>query len=214
MSRWSARGFSWVQHSPLYRELHEAAVALLPTGHGRRWLDVGCGPGLVSRLAAARGYGVQGVDLDPHMVAAARRASPAGPGAPTFSVGSVHHLPPMGADVVSAASLLAVLSDREQALRALRQAVASQGRLLLIEPSETMTWRAAWAYLRRHRRWDGAWALLLWAATRRPERAVPRSLLVQPGWRLSVQPLWDGMVNAWVMSRAPDSPAPGSEGAP
>lgn len=214
MSRWSARWFSWVQHSAVYQELHATAVALLPSGQGRLWLDVGCGPGLVSRLAAARGYGVQGVDLDPHMVAAARRASPAGPGAPTFSVGSVHQLPPVAAEVVSAASLLAVLNDREQALRALRQAVAPQGRLLLIEPSDTMNWRTAWAYLRRHRRWGGAWALLLWAATRQPGRAVSRRLLEQAGWRLSVQPLCDGLVNAWLMSRAPETPAPASEGAP
>lgn len=72
MSAFSAALFSRLQAAEFYSALHQQAVELLPRGEGRTWLDVGCGPGLVARCAAAHGYRARGVDTDPAMV---RRAT-------------------------------------------------------------------------------------------------------------------------------------------
>jgi SAM-dependent methyltransferase len=50
--------------------------ALLREHGGRRVLDAGCGTGRVAIELAARGYDVVGVDLDPGMLASARRKAP------------------------------------------------------------------------------------------------------------------------------------------
>ncbi|HEY8708423.1 MAG TPA: methyltransferase domain-containing protein, partial [Burkholderiaceae bacterium] len=75
MGALSARFFGYVQDADFYRDLHREAVALLPPGAGKTWFDMGCGPGLVARLAHDRGYDAVGFDLDPHMVGLARRRS-------------------------------------------------------------------------------------------------------------------------------------------
>ena len=56
--------FTWLQGADFYRELHREAVEALPRGSGETWLDVGTGPGLVARLAAANGYRATGIDAD------------------------------------------------------------------------------------------------------------------------------------------------------
>jgi 2-polyprenyl-3-methyl-5-hydroxy-6-metoxy-1,4-benzoquinol methylase len=65
--------FVWLQGAGFYRDVHQQAVDILPQGNGKTWLDVGCGPGLVARQAAARGYDATGVDADGNMVRAAKR---------------------------------------------------------------------------------------------------------------------------------------------
>ena len=52
-------------------------------------LDVGCGPGRITRFLADAGVAVQGVDLAPGMVRAARSAHPD----LTFDVADLNHLP-------------------------------------------------------------------------------------------------------------------------
>ena len=61
----SAAFFTWVQSAQFYVDLHTQAIELLPTGDGKSWLDVGCGPGLVARLARSRGYDVLGLTKTP-----------------------------------------------------------------------------------------------------------------------------------------------------
>jgi SAM-dependent methyltransferase len=53
----------------------DAFVAMLPTAPAQRWLDVACGPGLVTRALAPRVGQIVGVDLTPAMVEMARRES-------------------------------------------------------------------------------------------------------------------------------------------
>lgn len=49
-----------------------ALIELVPEGDGD-WIDVACGPGVVSRATAARVGSVKGVDLTPAMIAEAER---------------------------------------------------------------------------------------------------------------------------------------------
>ena len=76
MSQLAARFFNYVQGAEFYRDLHQQAVSLLPPGSGSLWLDVGCGPGLLTRLAAEHGYQATGFDIDPTMIAQAKKNSP------------------------------------------------------------------------------------------------------------------------------------------
>jgi 23S rRNA (uracil1939-C5)-methyltransferase len=58
-----------------------------PCGH-ERWLEVACGPGIISRRLAPLVGEVRGVDMTPAMVELARRdAADAGVANATFSVG-------------------------------------------------------------------------------------------------------------------------------
>jgi SAM-dependent methyltransferase len=65
-----------------------ALVELVPPQEGARWLEVACGPGIVSRALAPRVGSVQGVDLTPSMVEKARaEAEAAGVDGVEFSLG-------------------------------------------------------------------------------------------------------------------------------
>lgn len=52
------------------------ALTLCPVAPGQQILDLGCGPGDLSAVLAARGVAVTGIDRDPELLAAARANSP------------------------------------------------------------------------------------------------------------------------------------------
>lgn len=52
------------------------ALTLCPVAPGQQILDLGCGPGDLSAMLAARGVAVTGIDRDPELLAAARTHSP------------------------------------------------------------------------------------------------------------------------------------------
>ncbi len=130
--------FTWLQGADFYHDLHKQAVDALPSGEGKSWIDLGCGPGLVSRLAAERRYDVTGVDTDHSMIKSARRLNKWHGTKASFEVGDLTYLINKKANVVSAASLLAVLDDKEEALNTMWDSVLPKGHLLIIEPTELM----------------------------------------------------------------------------
>ncbi|HEX5418285.1 MAG TPA: class I SAM-dependent methyltransferase [Chloroflexota bacterium] len=82
--------------SPVFRsaETLTTLIELIPADPRQRWLEVCCGPGIISRALAPRVGEVHGVDLTPTMVelatAEARRESL---GNVSFSVGDATNLP-------------------------------------------------------------------------------------------------------------------------
>jgi ubiquinone/menaquinone biosynthesis C-methylase UbiE len=194
MSRVAVGLFEWVQRAPFYVDVHRAAVGHLPPGSGATWLDVGCGPGLVARLAAAHGYRATGVDVDPGMVAAARRHDPEARA--DYVLGGLDELPE--ADVVSAASLLAVVPDVPAAVRQLWEAVRPGGALLVIETTSDMTPAVVRAALRR-RHVEGRAVLRRWAGTRRGRAVDHRHLLELPESSVEHHLLLEGLVAAWIL---------------
>ena len=197
MSRLAARWFAWVQSSPAYRQLHLEAVHHLPPGQGRSWLDVGCGPGLMTRLAADHGYQAHGIDHDPAMIDAARRLSRTD--SCRFTVGDLTQPLPQS-DVVCAASLLCQLPDPEAGLELLWEAVRPGGTLLIIETAALMTpQRARTATASRDRR--SRQVLTAWARARQG-RNLPAGLWANlPEASVSAVPLLDGCVQAVFIDR-------------
>ena len=168
--------FTWLQGADFYRDLHRCAVQSLPPGNGKTWLDVGCGPGLVTRLAAEQAYCAHGVDTNPRMIKAAQALARKHHSSAIFSVADIT-AGPLSADVVSAASLLAVLDDKRAGLNALWQCVLPGGHLLIIEPTARMNPLNAKALIESggvsRKRIIG---LRLWAAVRQ-NRTIDPALL-------------------------------------
>jgi ubiquinone/menaquinone biosynthesis C-methylase UbiE len=201
MGALAAHFFRYIQDADFYRELHREAVELLPPGKGKAWFDVGCGPGLVARLAQDHGYAAVGYDVDDDMIRLARRQS-CGKAGPQFQKVGLEDLAKRygRADVVSAASLLSVLRDREAAFSQLMDIVAPGGTLLIIETSERMASRGALASsLKSRAEGKRAWVLRLWAHVRRGNTAVDVEALCRPGCTVTRHELLDGLVNAWIV---------------
>ncbi|MGH8016784.1 MAG: class I SAM-dependent methyltransferase [Opitutaceae bacterium] len=111
-------------------------VAELKTGE--RVLDVGCGTGVVTRLAAeqvGRRGQVAGLDVNPDMISVAQASTP-----PELAIkwhqasAESMPLPDEAFDVVLCQMSLQFVADRLQALREMRRVQASNGRVLLNVP--------------------------------------------------------------------------------
>jgi ubiquinone/menaquinone biosynthesis C-methylase UbiE len=201
MGALAAHLFCYIQDADFYRELHRQAVKLLPPGAGKTWFDIGCGPGLVARVARDHGYDAVGFDPDGDMVRLARQRSHARTG-PRFLQSSLEHVRAQygRADVVSAASLLFVLRDREAGFGKLLDIVAPGGALLIVETSERMASRSALlSSLNCGVGGRRAWLLHVWTHVRRGTNAVDVEALCKPGYAVERHGLLGGLVNAWIV---------------
>jgi ubiquinone/menaquinone biosynthesis C-methylase UbiE len=101
-------------------------------------LDVGCGTGVVTRLAAAQvgpGGMVVGLDVNPGMLAVARSATPKGMTIEWHEASAESmQLPDEAFDVVLCQMSLQFVADRLRAVRAMRRVLAPGGRLVLNVP--------------------------------------------------------------------------------
>lgn len=194
--------FEWLHGADFYRQFHREAAALLPSGAGRIWLDVGCGPGVLSREAAAHGYRVRAVDRQPAMIDAAVRQSRNVKGLIDFAVSDLDAEAARGAvyDVVSASSLLTVLPDPRAGLAQLMALAKPDGVILVIEASRKMTPVSAIRVLSSRRLGTRSSMLLVWAMARMG-RPPPALAPLDPGLTISVTPLVDGLVEASILRK-------------
>lgn len=193
--------FTWLQGADFYHDLHKEAVDLLPIGAGKTWMDIGCGPGLVSRLAANRGYQVIGVDSDPQMIQSAKWIANRQGLSIDFKTGDVFSLPTESADVVSAASLLAVLRDKAGGLNSLWKCVRPGGTLLIIEPTSRMTIDNANQLIKNGLPRKRIHGLRLWAAARQDNAINPAIFEILGVENVKFTPLLYGLVGAWVIPK-------------
>lgn len=201
MSESSARFFSYVQSAACYRELHQRAVELLPRGNGEAWFDVGCGPGLVTRLASKHGYQASGFDIDAAMLEQARHNAAQTATSSRYELLGIEELIASGrkAQVISAASLLIVLNEPQKMLRELLSCLEADGTLLIIETTAHMRPRAAWSWLMNNGWRERNGILLLWSWVRRHVRAVVP--IPPPDYQIEQVNLFDNMVAAWLIRR-------------
>jgi trans-aconitate 2-methyltransferase len=218
MGALTAKFFTHVEAAGFYATLLRDALDLLPDGDSRTLIDIGCGPGALTRLAAARGYHATGLDSDPAMIAQATRLARRERSSASFAVATLDHAARNAgqADVVSAASLLTVVPDPVVALRQLWSCVAPMGTLLVIETSQQMTP----AHVRRLLATGlvdgpGRPFLALWARARNG-RAIPRRLFdsLLPATPRH-HPLLAGLVVATMIEKPANSSAsPGPASSP
>lgn len=120
--------------APLARDLVRLA-ALRP---GERVLDVGCGTGVVARLAAGEVGDtgtVAGLDVNPGMLAVARSTTPPGPSIEWHEASAeAMPLPAEAFDAALCQLSLQFMPDRLAALREMRRVLVQGGRLLLNVP--------------------------------------------------------------------------------
>ncbi|HEC17973.1 MAG TPA: class I SAM-dependent methyltransferase [Gammaproteobacteria bacterium] len=196
--------FTWLQGAGFYRQAHQQAVEALPRGEGKTWLDVGTGPGLVARQAAARGYETTGMDVDAHMVRAAKRLARWQHSAARFCQGGLDELAQWQADVVSAASLLAVLDDKPAGIAALWGSVRPAGYLLVIEPTGAMNpdnaQRLIAADCLPKKRLHG---LKMWAMARQGRAVDMASLAPAEATECRQLELLEGLLGGWIFRKAP-----------
>lgn len=136
---------------PLAEDLIRAA-ALRP---GERVLDLGCGTGVVTRLAAE---GVQpdgraaGLDLNPEMLAVARSVTPPELGIEWYEASAESlPLPDQSFDVVLCQMALQFVPDRHRCLEEVRRVLAPGGRFVLNLPGPASPFFDAMAHaLGRH----------------------------------------------------------------
>lgn len=128
-TRYAAHFADELAHKPLDRALLELFAADV-RGQGTV-VDLGCGPGQIAAHLASRGVDVQGIDLSPGMVAAARAAVPGVP----FSVGDMLALAAPDGAWAGVAAFYAIvhleLAEVAVAARELRRVLRPGGRLLL-----------------------------------------------------------------------------------
>ncbi|MCW2237925.1 class I SAM-dependent methyltransferase [Azospirillum canadense] len=198
------RLFATLDALPWYGGMLRSWVDWTGLRPGLSVLEVGCGPGALCRAMAERGCGVTGIDRSPAMVRSARRRVTGTPTA-TILAGSLPDLPVAAGrfDLVLAASLLNVVSDRVAALRSMVRAARGGGTVSALFPTPNLLVlaperAAAWGLTGFSKA-----ALVQWSRSARTvalEDGV--GLFEAAGLRdIQAQSFLDGMVGA-VMGRA------------
>ena len=195
--------FEWLHGANFYGQFHHEAVELLPNGDGATWLDVGCGPGVLSRAAALHGYQVRAVDRQPEMINSAIRQSRDFHAAIDFAVSDLDAETKRGGvyDVVSASSLLTVLSDPKAGLAQLAALAKPGGAILIVEASSRMTPINALKMLASRHLGERSSMLILWAMARMG-RAPPALAPFDPSLTSSTTLLLNGSVEASILRKS------------
>ena len=135
-------GWETLHQSRTFKARTAAMFGLLGNAdlNGQRWLDAGCGTGTLSRLLAARGCDVTGVDASSEMIAAAhgRRAGGTLAARLTFQqIPTIASLPfpDRSFDGALCASVLEYVPDVAQCLAEIHRVLRPRGLLLLSIPN-------------------------------------------------------------------------------
>jgi SAM-dependent methyltransferase len=145
-----------------------------------RWLEVACGPGILSRQLAARANAVHGVDKTPAMIEVARReAAAAGIGNATFAVGdaTAMNLPTASVDGAIARFAIHHIPAPVRMVQELARVVRPGGRIILADHvADAAPDAAAWSQEIERLRDPSHWASLPVARLRTLGSSVGLSL--------------------------------------
>jgi SAM-dependent methyltransferase len=126
---WSKQPQDWSTiQEPMHKPLWETMLDKALVGPRTRMLDVGCGGGGASVLAAERGAKVSGLDAAEGLIAFARERLPNG----DFRVGDIEHMPfdNQEFDAVFAANSVQYSENRVAALCELSRVCKPEGRIV------------------------------------------------------------------------------------
>jgi SAM-dependent methyltransferase len=145
-------------------ETLDALVALAAPAPAERWLDVACGPGIVSRALARHAGEVHGVDMTPAMIEVARReAAAAGLANATFAAGDATALDLAQASFDGAVARFAIhhLPVPSRLVGELARVVRPGGRIVLADHvADEDAGDSAWALELERLRDPSHWAAL------------------------------------------------------
>ncbi len=125
---WGVRARDWAEIlESRMRPLFEAVLERVGVGPGARHLDLACGSGLASAIAAERGAQVSGIDAAEPMLAIARERTPAG----RFEVADLEALPfpDTAFDTVTSFNGVQFAADPHAALREARRVLKPSGKV-------------------------------------------------------------------------------------
>jgi SAM-dependent methyltransferase len=114
-------------------DVHEAVVEAVGVAGGKRWLDVACGTGGVTELAARGGAEVTGIDLAPALIETAKRRAADEDLDIDYRVGDAENLDvaDSGFDVVTSTFGVIFAPDQQRAAAELGRVTGSGGTLAL-----------------------------------------------------------------------------------
>ena len=127
---WGARAEDWAAYAEqLCLPLHAAALDGARVTSGTRFLDAGCGAGILALLASLRGAQVSALDASPALLAIARIRLPAA----DIREGDLESLPfdEASFDAVAAVNCVFLAADRAQAMLELARVVRPGGRVVV-----------------------------------------------------------------------------------
>ena len=130
---WGARASDWANiQEGMVRPVYEAVLERTRVKAGTRYLDVGCGAGMVAQIAAARGAQVSGIDAAEALLDIARLRKPRG----DFRRGDLEDLPfdDQSFDVVTGFNSFQYAGNPAVALGAARRVTRRGGAVVI------MTW--------------------------------------------------------------------------
>ena len=127
---WGAHAEDWANIAePSTRSLWIAMQEATAVGAGTRFLDLGCGGGGASELAASKGAQVTGIDASENLIEIAHRRVPNG----RFVVGDLEELPfdDRAYDVVSASNSMQFVGDKSKALAEVKRVKTEEGKFVI-----------------------------------------------------------------------------------
>ncbi len=160
----------WQWLEPSLRNLTHLILKHVPAGGGRA-LDVGCGTGRVAFRLAARGYRVEGIDIEPRAVELAQRmaAARAVP-ACAFRVGDYRNpaeVSPEAYDLVVCSEVLEHVDEYRAIIANMYRALKPAGRLIVTVPCDMRKFSILDRYAGHLRRFDSREILADLSAFRR-----------------------------------------------
>jgi ubiquinone/menaquinone biosynthesis C-methylase UbiE len=142
---WGARVSDWANiQEGTVRPVYQAVLERTRVKSGTRYLDVGCGAGMATQIAAARGAQVSGIDAAEALLDIARRRTPGG----DFRQGDLEELPfdDHGFDVVTGFNSLQYAGNPAVALGEAQRVTRPGGAVVIVTWGDPTAWR-------RHRSW-------------------------------------------------------------
>ena len=160
--------FWYLQAQPFYQSIHRSAidVADLKVSTEIQWADIGCGIGLMSRVAYDQGYrDISSYDLEHDMIRWAKFINRKNSFL-TYEQKDIMDLN-QKFDVISATSLLSVVPERSVVLEKLISLLKNRdSKLILIEPTEKMHVKNVWRLLGNLKELYYYKMLFVWARAR------------------------------------------------